>query len=87
MSDAHDGENAPETITVWVVLSITEHEAAESFAKCYADEGLEEVFVAFARDLAALRAGRRGFELSWVLGWLVCHPWPRDGAAGTEGAR
>ncbi len=63
------------------------HEAAEAFAKTYADEGLEELLAALALDLAALRAGRRGLRLSWVLGWLVCEGWPRgDAAAGKEGA-
>ena len=90
MPHAHDGGNAggaPATITLWVVVPVTIHEAAEGFAKCYADEGGEEVCAAVLHDLAALRAGRRGLRLSWLLGWLVCEGWPRDGAAGTEGAR
>ena len=76
------------TITGWVVLPLATHEAAEGFAKCYADEGAEEICAALLRDLAALRAGRRGLRLSWLLGWLVCEGWPRaeDGAAGKEGA-
>ena len=67
---------------MWVVLPATMHEAAEALAKCYADEGAEEVLTAFALDLAALRAGRRGLRLSWVLGWLVCTGWPRGGRKG-----
>lgn len=83
---AHD--DGREIITLWVEMPADAHPAAEAFAKAYADEGLEEVLAAFALDLAALRAGRRGLRLSWVLGWLICEPWPRiaDGAAGKEGA-
>ncbi len=72
------------TVTVWVVLPAAAHEAAEAFAKAYADEGLEEIFAALALDLVALRSGRRALRLSWVQGWLVCEGWPRDG--GKEGA-
>ena len=72
-----DHDDARETVTVWVAVPATAHEAAEAFAKSYADEGLEEVLAALALDLAALRAGRRGLRLSWVLGWLVCEGWPR----------
>jgi hypothetical protein len=84
MSDAHD--DGRETITLWVEMPAAAHPAAEALAKTYAEEGAEEVLAALALDLAALRAGRRGLRLSWVLGWLVCEPWPRgdadDGAKG-----
>ena len=94
MSDAHDGGNRAETIGLWVVVPVPVHAAAEAFAKCYAEEGAEELCAAVLHDLAALRAGRRGLRLSWLLGWLVCAGWPRepfagddgDGAAGKEGA-
>ena len=76
-------------ITLWVEVPVSAHEAAEAFAKCYADEGAEELCAALLLDLAALRAGRRALRLSWVLGWLVCEGWPRvavgAGAAGKEG--
>ena len=78
-----------ETITLWAEVPATAHAAAEALAKCYADEGAEEVLAALALDLAALRAGRRGLRLSWVLGWLVCEGWPRVavGAVGADGGK
>ncbi len=72
-------DDGRETITLWVEMPAAEHPGAEAFAKVYAEEGLEEILAALALDLAALRAGTRGLRVSWVLGWLVCEPWPRPG--------
>ena len=92
MTTNDDGGSRPETIGLWVVVPVSVHAAAEAFAKTYAEEGAEEVLAALLSDLAALRAGKSGQRLSWVLGWLLCEGWPRvalgDGAdvAGKEGA-
>ena len=57
MSDAHDGENRPKTITLWVVVTVEIHEAAERLASAYAEEGAEEVCAAVLHGLAEADAG------------------------------
>ena len=84
MANAHDGENAPETITLWVVVPVPVHAAAERLAKVYAEEGAEEVCAAVLHGLAEAEAGALTLDARLLGGWLACHPWPRDGATGKE---
>jgi hypothetical protein len=85
---AHDdGENAPELITLWVVVPVAAHAAAERLAKAYAKEGLEEVCAAFVCGLAEAQAGAWSLDARLLGGWISCHPWPREGDdAGKGGA-
>lgn len=73
-------------ITVWVEVPVAAHEAAERLAKAYAEEGLEEVCAAFVCGLAEAQAGAWTLDARLLGGWICCHRWPRDGAAGKEGA-
>ena len=82
----NDDGGSGETIGLWVVVPVAIHEAAEAFAKCYAEEGAEEICAAVLHDLAELRAGRRAQRLRWVWGWVIGVGGPRGGGAGTEGA-
>lgn len=86
MSDAHDGGNGPATITLWVVVPVAVHAAAERLASAYAEEGAEEVCAAVMHGLAEAEAGAQTLDARLLGGWLCCHPWPRDGAAGKGGA-
>ena len=94
MSDAHDGKNdggnGPETITLWVVVPVAVHAAAERLASAYAKGGTEEVCAAVVHGLAEAEAGAQTFDARTFGGWISCHPWTwpgvGDGAAGKEGA-
>ena len=95
MSDTRDGENdggnRPETITLWEVVPVAVHAAAERLASAYAKGGTEEVCAAVVHGLAEAEAGARTLDARTLGGWLSCHPWPWPrndvAAAGTEGAR
>ena len=84
-----DGGNRPKTITLWVVVTVEIHEAAERLAKAYAEGGAEEVCAAVLHGLAEAEAGAGTLDARLLGGWLCAHPWPRvalgDGA-GKEGA-
>jgi hypothetical protein len=73
-------------ITLWVVVPVAEHEAAERLAKLYAVEGLEEVGAAFVGVMAEAADRPDSPRVAWLNRWLTSHPWPRDGAAGKGGA-
>jgi hypothetical protein len=81
MANAHD--DGRELITLWVAV----HVAAERLAKCYAEEGAEEVCAAVLHGLAEAEAGAQTLDARLLGGWLCSHPWPREGtdAAGKEG--
>ena len=83
-----DHDDGRETVTVWVVLPVAVHAAAERLAKAYAEGGAEEVGAAFFRGLAEAEAGLLTLDARLLGGWISCHPWPRGGggAAGKEGA-
>ena len=86
MNDAHDGGNGPGTITLWIVVPVAVHAAAERLASAYAEEGAEEVCAAVMHGLAEAEAGLHTLDARLLGGWISCHPWPRGGAAGKEGA-
>lgn len=88
MATHDDGENRPETITLWVVVPVAVHEAAERLASAYAEEGAEEVCAAVLHGLAEAEAGLPTLDARLLGGWISCHPWPRGGtgAAGKGGA-
>jgi hypothetical protein len=88
MATHDDGKNRPKTITLWVVVTVEIHEAAERLAKAYAEGGAEEVCAAVLQGLAEAEAGAGTLDARLLGQWLACHPWPRGGTgeAGKEGA-
>ena len=86
MAHAHDDGRG--FITLWIVLPVAVHEAAERLAKAYAEEGAEEVGAAIFHGLAEAEAGAGTLDARLLGGWLCSHPWPRgDASAGKkEGA-
>jgi len=82
----YDGKQAPELITLWVVVPVAMLAAAERLASAYAKGGTEEVCAALVHGLAEAEAGAGTLDARLLGGWLCSHPWPRDGATGTEGA-
>jgi hypothetical protein len=81
-----EGNPGPELITLWVVVPVAMHAAAERLASAYAKGGTEEVCAAVVHGLAEAEAGAGTLDARLLGGWLCSHPWPRDGAAGMEGA-
>jgi hypothetical protein len=88
MATHDDGKNRPELITLWVVVPVAVHAAAERLAIAYAEEGAEEVCAAVLHGLAEAEAGAQTLDARLLGGWLCSHPWPRDdaGTAKKEGA-
>ena len=85
-----DGGSGPELITLWVVVPVAVHEAAEHFASAYAKGGAEEICAAVLHGLAEADAGLLTLDANLLGRWVSCHPWTwphADGdAAGKEGA-
>jgi len=83
---AHD--DGRETITLWVVLPVATHAAAERVAKAHAPDGLEGVLAAFACDVAKADDEPGAWAQNLVAVWLSTRVWPQGdgGAAGKEGA-
>lgn len=79
MAPTDDGGNGPETITLWVVLPVAVHAAAERLASAYAEGGTEEVLAAFAALMAEAEARPDSWRVHLVNAWLTSHPWPRGG--------
>lgn len=74
---SHD--DGREAITLWVVLPVAVHAAAERVAKRHAPDGLAGILAAFASDVAKSdeEPGAWAENLSAV--WLLTRPWPRGG--------
>jgi len=85
---SHD-DDGPGTVTVWVVLPVAVHAAAERVAKSHAPDGLEGVLTAFACDVAKADDEPGPWSQNLVSVWLSTRPWARDDEAddgGKEGA-
>ena len=82
MATHDDEKNRPKTITLWVVVTVEIHEAAERLASGYAEGGAEEVCAAVLHGLAEAAAGAGTLDARLLGGWLACHPWPRSRKEG-----
>lgn len=78
-------DDGRETITLWVVLPVAVHAAAERVAKSYAPSGLEGVLAAFASDVAKSDEEPGEWSQNLAAVWLLTQLWPRDGEAGKGG--
>ena len=71
-------DDGRDLITVWVVVPVAEHAAAERLAARFAEGGLEEMLAAFVGLLAEAEERPYGVRVAWVNGWITSHPWPRS---------